>query len=255
MTERCRFRAAGATHIGMRRARNDDYFNVDEGLGLMLVADGVGGRTAGDVAARTAVDAVHGFIRGPELTWPQDRFEDAEEASLCMLAAFGFANERVREQAATHEHLAGMATTLVAAFALPRGDRLVVLHAGDSRAYLHRSGCLLQLTRDHRLALDAQARVRLDPKVIARLSPDLLTRAIGIAEQVAPEVELVELLPGDTIALATDGLTAVVAEDEIITVLDTHRDLDTAIAVLIERANQRGGPDNVAVCLGRWAST
>lgn len=247
-----RFRVAGATHTGMKRRSNEDAFKVDEGLGLMIVADGVGGRPGGDVAAKIAVDCVHDFIAHPETTWPAGGLDDAEEAALWLLGAFTLANDRIRKHALRHERLDGMATTLVTGLLLPRAQRWVVVHVGDSRAYLHRRGGLDLITLDHTLANDEPTRSRLRPELVAQLPPSLLTRAVGLREHVAPDVHIVDLAGGDLLALATDGLSAVLGEAEIAGMLDEHQGLGAAVEALIDRVNAGGGPDNVTVCLGRW---
>jgi serine/threonine protein phosphatase PrpC len=253
MKRELRLRVAGATDPGRQREINQDYFDVVEDLGLMVVADGVGGHAGGEVASKLAVDAVRCSIANPEVTWPDEAADHPDEIRARMLAAFASANRRVREEARTDEDLHGMATTLVAAMVVPSAERLVVAHAGDSRAYLLRGGGLERLTEDHRLVNDAVVRSRMRAEAIATLRPDMLTRAIGPRERVDTEVRVVDLVPGDVIALASDGLTAVVEDAEIAAVLVDLHDLGAAASALIDRANARGGPDNVTVCLGRWA--
>lgn len=251
MTRTLRLYTAGATHPGRRRTINEDSFALAEDL--MMVADGVSGHGGGDIASKLAVDAVQDSIANPEATWPNDAIDDPEEVRARMLAAFASANRRVREEAQRREHLRGMATTLVAAMVVPGAGRLVVAHAGDSRAYVQRGSALERLTEDHRLATDARVRARLRPEAIRELSPSTLTRVIGNQERVDPEVRVVELVPGDMILLATDGLTDVVDDADIAAVLDDLHDLGAAAAALVDRANQHGGPDNITVCLGRWS--
>jgi serine/threonine protein phosphatase PrpC len=253
MTRVLRLHTAGATHPGRQRSINEDHFALAEDLGLMIVADGVGGHAAGDVASKLAVDAAREAITNPETTWADDAIEDPEEVRARMLAAFASANRRVREEAHKHERLRGMATTLVAALVVPIAQRLVVAHAGDSRAYLLRGDGLERLTEDHRLVTDTVVRSRVRPDALPTLRPDMLTRAIGPRERVDTEVRVVDLVPGDVITLASDGLTAVVEDSEIAAVLVDLHDLGAAASALIDRANARGGPDNVTVCLGRWA--
>jgi len=253
MTWPHRLHVAGATHPGRQRRANEDGFTVAEDLGLLVVADGVGGSAGGDVAARIAVDTVRDFFANPETTWPDDALEDPEEAGRRMLAAFSLANRRVREAARRDARLKGMATTLVAALALPAPGRICVAHVGDSPAYHHRGCRLRRLTIDHNVRCDAAAHARLGPETLGQLAPSLLTRAVGGADLVEPQVRIVEILPGDAVLLASDGLGAVVGEVEIAKVIDDHDDLGAAVAALIDRANARGGSDNITVVVGRWA--
>jgi PPM family protein phosphatase len=240
--------AASATHPGLQRQNNDDWYAVSEGLGLLLVADGVGGRPGGDVAAELAVATVHDALAQPETTWPADPVEARER----LLDTIALANRRVREEGLRRAHLEGMATTLVAALVI--SDALWVAHVGDSRAYRLRDGGLERLTRDHRVEEDAAVQARLDPEQAAQLEPGLLTRAIGLGERVMADVRFVDLAPGDTVLLCTDGLTVVVEEREIAAVLDAHQDTAAAAAKLIERAIALGAPDNVTCVVARWAA-
>ena len=247
MTERLHLYAAGATHPGLHRTNNDDCFAVVEDLGLLLVADGVGGRPGGDVAAQLAVETVRDALGSGETTWPDDPAEMREY----LLDAMARANRCVRELSQRHAHLEGMATTLVAGLAT--SGRLWVAYVGDSRAYRLRGGRLDRLTVDHRVGDDTRARARLKPEVLAQLDPHLLTRAIGLAETVAADVWSDQLRAGDTLLLCSDGLTAVVDDRGIGGVLDDYHDVGAAVATLIDRVNARGGPDNVTCILARWA--
>jgi serine/threonine protein phosphatase PrpC len=235
----------------MQRQRNEDYFAIVAEFGLLLVADGVGGRPGGDVAAKLAVDTVHNALADPEATWPDDRAAEADGMCRRLLDAIALANRRIRERRQQVAHLERMATTLVAAVLL--AGRLWVAHVGDSRAYLFRAGQLTRLTSDHSVGEDAVARARLTPEELAQLAPEVLTRAVGISETISPDVSVHEIRAGDVVLLATDGLTRVVGEAEIALVLDEYHHLDVAASALVDQANAHGGPDNITVVLGRWA--
>jgi protein phosphatase len=168
MTPGLRLYTGGGTHAGLQRRSNDDCFAAVPELGLLLVADGVGGRPAGDVAAKLAVHTVRDAVANPETTWPDEGAADPEEVCRRLRDAIALANRRVREQGEQHAHLTGMATTLVAA--MVAAGRLWIAHAGDSRAYLLRAGELRRLTADHSVAEDASLRVRLKPEVLERRS-------------------------------------------------------------------------------------
>jgi serine/threonine protein phosphatase PrpC len=249
MTSTFRLYAGGATHPGLQRSRNEDYFSLDADLGLLVVADGVGGRVAGDVAAKLAVDTVHDALA--ETTWPDDACTDPDEMGKRLLDAFTLAHRRVREHGQRHPRLEGMATTLVAAMAL--AGRLWIGHAGDSRAYLFRAGQLTRLTTDHSVAEDAVLRARLKPEVLAQLDPANLTRAAGLGETLSADIRFEELRAGDTVLLCTDGVTSVLDETEIASILDEYHDPGAAASTLIDRANLGGGPDNSTAIVARWA--
>ena len=248
MTSTFRLYAGGATHPGLQRKRNEDYFTVDADLGLMVVGDGIGGRVGGDVASKLAVDTVRDALA--ETTWPDDLSAVADEIGKRLLDAFMLANRRVREQG-QHGRLKGMATTLVAALML--AGKLWLVHAGDSRAYLFRAGRITRLTADHNIAEDDLVRARLKPEVLAQLAPAIVTRAAGLGETLCADLRCEELRAGDIVLLCTDGLTTVVEDADIARVLDDYHDIGAAVSTLIDRANTQGGPDNITVALGRWA--
>jgi len=251
MNSNCRLYAGGETHPRMQRRRNEDYFAIVAELGLLLVADGIGGRPAGDVAAKLAVDTVCDALANSETTWPNKGCAHPDEVCGRLRDAIALANRRVREQRQRHAHLEGMGTTLAAAMMV--AGRLWIAHIGDSRAYLVRAGQITRLTSDHSVAEDALLRARLKPEVLAQLNPTVLTRGVGLSESVTPDVRCDEVRPGDAVLLATDGLTAVVGDTEIASVLDEYHDIGAAVSTLVDRANTRGGPDNITVVVGRWA--
>jgi protein phosphatase len=161
------------------------------------------------------------------------------------------ANHRIVEGSKRRADAEGMATTLAAVLAL--SDRLWVTHVGDSRVYRYRGGQLKRLTCDHTVGTDLEARARVKPEVLARMPPSTLTRALGLGESVEPDVQMENVSAGDVVLLATDGLTKVVDEGAITEVLDEYHDLGAAVAELIARANERGGPDNITCILARWS--
>jgi protein phosphatase len=233
---------AGATHIGGRRA-NDDHYGFDAGLGVLAVADGVSSRPAGRIAAEAAVEALLSHVTDPLTPL-------ADSPRLRVERAFAHVHRRFKEQAAAEEHLRGMATTL--AFVLEHGDLLAIGHIGDSRVLRFRDGRIERLTTDHRLESDALARGRLTPEAVALHGPDSLTRGIGLWEDITPEVRVEALLPGDSVLLATDGLTDVVDEDTIAATLQRRRHPRAAVDALIQRALDLGAPDNVTCVYAQW---
>lgn len=240
---------AAATDVGLRRDHNEDCFaswsSTDPAqiakLGeLMIVADGMGGSAAGEVASRTAVDTVIEQYRdGGEN--PDQALKQAVEAAHRAVYRLG------REKA----ELAGMGTTCTAISV--RGRELRYAHVGDSRAYLVRNGHIRQLTSDHSLVAQLVQQRLMTPEQ-ARLDPrrNVLTRSIGVGESVEVDqgVFNAELMPTDTILLCSDGLHGLVNDEELAKVA-AQKDLDQACAEFVALARERGGYDNITVMLAR----
>jgi protein phosphatase len=229
-----RLSMAGEVDIGRGRTVNQDALDWDASSGVAVVADGVGGGPAGEVAAHTAVVAAMGALR--------EGHSPAEAADRANAAVLDAAERNPR-------HL-GMATTLVA-MRLEEGA-VVYAHVGDSRLYLFRDGELGSLTRDHNAAAEAIDAGRLQPAA-ARLSAlrHQLTRALG-APGVAADAGRAPLGPGDTLLLATDGLHGALEDSAIADILARHAEPSAAARALVAAANAAGGPDNVAVVVVRY---
>jgi serine/threonine protein phosphatase PrpC len=241
-----RIEAAGRTHCGRVRERNEDAFIVDPDLGLFAVADGIGGTPAGEVASAMAVAAVRdalvstdhaaGYPFGPVLT-----------------AAVAEANLRILEAAAQDPAKQGMGTTFTGALA--REAKVTIAHVGDSRAYLLHGRRLDRLSQDHIVQNVAWwARLNREQRAALGHLRFSLTRAVGMDEKVAVDVHTLEPQDGDVLLLCSDGLTGVLSEREVGCVLLEHAGVGEAADVLVARANDRGGPDNVTVVLLRWAA-
>jgi protein phosphatase len=233
---------AGATHIGGRHA-NEDHYGYDPVAGLLAVADGVGGRRAGRVAAEAAVGALLRYLTDPRVPLLPDPRERVERA-------FVHVHQHVRARAAEDAQLRGMATTL--ACVVEHGDVLVVGHVGDSRVLRFREGCIERLTTDHRLQTDLLVRSLLPPEALTAHAPDTLTRGIGLRESILPDVRVEALLPDDGVLLATDGLTVVVDDATIAATLLRHRHPQSAVDALVQCAVAAGAPDNIACVYGVW---
>lgn len=250
--------ACGRTDAGRKRPRNEDAFAIEPALGLLVVADGMGGHARGEVASSLAVDTIRGFIgrasrQDPGLDWPVDVDPDRSFAASCLHAAIHLANARVHEAASTRDDLAGMGTTVVAG--LVRDGRLAYAGVGDSRVYLARAGAVTQLTRD-----DSWIETAVSGGLVAeadRLTHPLahvLLQAIGTEAKVDVEVGEVTLEPDHRILLCSDGLTATLSDARIAEVLAACPDDETACPALVAAANANGGPDNVTVVLARLAA-
>jgi len=234
--------AAARTDVGRRRSANEDCFALAPQLGLYLVADGMGGHTAGQLASRLATRACVAALR--ELT--RSRATLTEKLRTCVDAA----NREIYDTAQAKPELTGMGTTLVALLA--GGGRIALAHVGDSRAYLIRAGVIRRLTDDHSLVAELVRRQEIS-EVAAREHPHrhVLTRALGVRRSVEPD--LAELTPalGDAVVLCSDGLTTHVEDPEIAAVAAKEQDVEAVCARLVDLANARGGEDNVTVALVR----
>ncbi len=237
-----KLRAAARSDVGLRRSANEDAFALAPERGLYLVADGMGGHVAGQLASRLAAS---GTLEALEQVAERDATL-TEKLRYCV----AYANHQIHATAQAKPELAGMGTTLVAVLA--GGGRLALAHVGDSRAYLARAGRIRQLTDDHSLVAELVKRREISPGA-ARGHPHrhVLTRALGVRRQV--EADLAELTPaaGDVVVLCSDGLTTHVRDEEIAAAVGGVDDLDAACERLVDLANARGGEDNVTIALLR----
>lgn len=234
-------RAAARTDVGRRRAANEDSYAVAEDLGLYLVADGMGGHSAGQVASRLAAESSVGALRTLQgaTTSLSEKLRHAVSA----------ANREIFSSAQAEPEYQGMGTTLVALLAGP--DRIALAHVGDSRAYRIRGGRIRQLTDDHSLVAELVRRREITESAAAgHPHRHVLTRAMGVRPSVEPD--LAELTPetGDCFLLCSDGLTGHVSDDEIAARVapgSDGADLDEICGDLVDLANERGGEDNISV--------
>jgi len=247
------FSSAVLSHPGLRREANEDAACARQDLGLFLVADGMGGHAAGEVASRIAAQVIETFIHDTReadinTTWPFPYDPALSLDGNRLTAAFRLANRRISAAMADDEALRGMATT--AAAVLAAKGKPVVAHVGDSRAYLWRDGELKQLTQDHSW-VNEQVRAGVLTETDARHHPwrHVVTRALSGGDD--PDVEVMELdvKPGDRILLCSDGLSGVVPPDGMAGILSRGASLDQTCQDLIDAANDAGGPDNITVAM------
>lgn len=232
-----RFEVSARSDTGRRRGANEDFFALDEKLGLFVVADGLGGHVAGRRASELGVGVFVGAVGG----------DPDGCAAEVLRRAFARANEVILEAADGDEKLRGMGTTLAALWL--RGDEAVVAHAGDSRLYLLRAGRLHMLTADHSLVAERVARGELTPEQ-ARLHPSrhVITRAVGVQPFVEPDIAALRVRAGDVFALCSDGISSQIPDADIERCLESGRfDLSRAASELVDIANARGGEDNATV--------
>ena len=240
--ERRTVEAKGHSDTGVVREENQDVFAVREDLDLAVLADGMGGTRAGGVAAEMAVDAALEHLstvskRGP--LKPDD-----------LGAAVRLANDRVIGMSGAVSAYRGMGSTLVIAWL---GAESCIAHVGDSRAYRFRDGAFTPITKDHSLVQEWVDSGAISPEEALRApNRNVITRAIGARPTVQPELTPVEMATDDLMLLCSDGLTGMLADDEIAALLaDADEDLETTAAALVEAANKAGGKDNVTVVLVR----
>ncbi len=240
---------AGATDKGLERSHNEDRYGTFPDLGLFIVADGMGGAAAGDVAARMAVEVICRAVVEATATGTQP---PAGRAALTVVTtAIERANQCVNEAAQRVPGCRGMGTTVAAVLA--RGDLAVLAHVGDSRIYRLRDRHLELLTEDHSLFNDFVRHGLADPDHPERFPHrNVISRAVGTKPTVEVEARLVEAAPGDALLLCSDGLSGVVPHAELAAALLAHTNPDEAVAALIRRANELGGPDNITAVLVTW---
>jgi PPM family protein phosphatase len=248
------------TDPGMVRSHNEDSVTYDADLGLVVLADGMGGYNAGEVASGIAVSVLSSEVRHHlETARPEDVNPAGEELGLALLRDnVKKANLSIFNAAQSQPQYAGMGTTIVTA--LFYDNRVAVVHVGDSRMYRLRGEDFEVITRDHSL-LQEQIDSGLISKADARLSKNknLVTRAVGIDAEVDPELHVHDVMVGDIYLLCSDGLNDMVEDEEIGSTLQMlQNNLSLAATQLIQLANDNGGRDNVSVILvkviGRFAA-
>jgi protein phosphatase len=247
-------KVAGLTDVGREREHNEDSYGLLPQFNLFLVADGMGGHRAGDVASRMAVEAVGDFFEATEkedITWPFQFDPNQPFAVNRLVTAIQVANSRIFQESARNDEHQGMGTTMVAIHSVSGHQTGHIAHVGDSRCYRMRDGRLELLTVDHSLVNDyLRAAPDLTEEQLAELPRNVITRALGMQDQVAVDVQTVELAVGDILLLCSDGLSGMVTDAEIQGILAAQRqDLALAAAALVERANEQGGEDNSTVVL------
>lgn len=234
------------THPGMVRSNNEDAALFDEACGVAVLADGMGGYNAGEIASGMATT----FIKSELSRWLSSgshaaQLDDIQRAmELCVRKT----NLSIFNSATSNPSYAGMGTTLV--LGVFQGSHLVLGHVGDSRCYRLRAGALTQITKDHSM-LQEQVDAGLLTQEQAATAPgkNLLTRAIGVDPSVEVELHIHEVQANDLYLMCSDGLTDMVQENTIAAILGSHNTLSQIAANLVDKANAGGGRDNITVLL------
>ena len=245
--------SSALSHPGLRREANEDSVCARPDIGLFLVADGMGGHAAGEVASKLAAQVIETFVNDTRnadvnTTWPFPYDTSLSLDGNRLTAAFRLANRRLGTAMENDEKLRGMATT--AAAILVGKDKPIVAHVGDSRVYVWRDGALTQITEDHSW-VNEQVRAGVLSETDASHHPwrHVVTRALSGGDDPGVEIQELEIKAGDRILLCSDGLSGVVPPDRLAGILGNGSSLDETCQKLVEAANQAGGPDNITVAV------
>jgi serine/threonine protein phosphatase PrpC len=248
--------ASGLTDVGLQRDHNEDSYAVLAEYDLFIVADGMGGHRAGDVASRLATDSIADFFRSTaqeDATWPFHFDTSLSEDENRLVTGIRVANRRIFERSIRSRDCAGMGTTVVGALYSRKKNRLFVGHVGDSRAYRVRNTQIQQLTRDHSLINDyLLAMPELTEEQRAELPKNVITRALGIQDSVAVDLVSDEPQLGDVYLLCSDGLSGMLTDDQILGVVSSNPETFEACRRLIQKANENGGEDNITALVIRF---
>jgi len=243
-----KIRSAGGTSVGRVRSSNEDHYGIFDDLGLFVIADGMGGHAAGEVASVMAVDTIrYAFQAG--LTDRSRSTRTPFDPSRRLVAAIEDANARIFDAGQHDPSLAGMGTTVAAVWI--DGDAGRVAHVGDSRVYLFRDRTLKQITTDHSFVNDSLSRGLMTPDEAAtHPMKHVLVRALGTGPSVDIDVGMVALAPDDLFLLCSDGLSNLVTPSDLLATLAVPAsDLKGQCQRLIDLANQYGGIDNITAVL------
>ena len=241
--------SGGQSDVGQQRANNEDCFRIVQPLNLFVISDGMGGGAHGEIASAMAVETVVKACAGevPEALAASTQMQPGwSDKTRRLFNAAHLANKKIYESAEANPEQQGMGATLSAAWI--NEEKLSVVHVGDSRAYLLRSGVLQQLTSDHSLVAEQVRRGILTAEEAEHSElQSVLLRALGTQPEIEVDAEEHTLFPGDILLLCSDGLTRMVAEQKIAATLRSESDPGKAAEKLVGQANENGGADNVTV--------
>lgn len=231
-------KAVGNCVIGMKRTNNEDAIYVNEQNHLYLVADGMGGCNAGEVASNTAISA---FVEAMEQSQATEILDKMMESILDC-------NRKVFEKSKQKAEYTDMGTTLVAA--VIENNKIFVVHVGDSRAYIFRQNNLRQITTDHSYVMELVKSGSITREEAERHpKKNIITRAVGIRDDVEADIIIEDILEGDKVLLCTDGLSNMVSKNEIIEILVQTYPTEEKVQKLVHLANEKGGLDNISLIL------
>lgn len=247
--------AAGISDVGLQREHNEDSFAILGEQELYIVADGMGGHRAGDVASKLATQTIVDFFKATasdDVTWPFHFDARLSEEENRLLAGIRLANQQIVAQSARSREHHGMGTTVVGALFSRSKRKMFIGHVGDSRAYRVRDGAIQQMTRDHSLVNDyLQAMPELTEEQRSELPKNVITRALGMQEQVTVDLQSDAAQPGDLYVLCSDGLSGMIEDQDILRIVAQTPDLHEACRRLVSVANENGGEDNITAVVVR----
>jgi PPM family protein phosphatase len=250
MPSRLRFDFYAKTDVGMVRPQNEDAIAVSEALQLAILADGMGGYNAGEVASSIATatiqEAVERHLQDNPYSHPEDQ---PAVRRLCLMQAVRQANSAIIEAARREPEYRGMGTTVVLAWF--QQDCVSIAHVGDSRAYLICGSEITQLTRDHSLVQEQIEAGLLQPEQVAfAMNRNVITRAVGVDHQLTVEIHEHPLQAENIFLLCSDGLSDRLSSARMANIINAaNGDMEMACNVLIQAANAGGGQDNISVIL------
>lgn len=236
-------RWAQVTDTGLSRKINEDNLLVSPEIGLLAVADGMGGHRGGEVASGLALKTLKREL--------DRRLKKGESPEKALLDAVRRANFSVYERSGENKELKGMGTTITAC--LKRADDLLTAHVGDSRAYLLRRDSIRQLTQDHSLVQEMLRNGGIsEEQAWQHPQRNVLTRALGTGQAVDVDIYRNKLIADDRLLLCTDGLTRYLRQEDLLYVVNSAPDIDRAVRALLGKALQYGGADNITIILAQF---
>ncbi|MBI1752845.1 MAG: Stp1/IreP family PP2C-type Ser/Thr phosphatase [Acidobacteria bacterium] len=248
--------AAGISDVGCVRKQNEDSFLVDPALGLFVVADGLGGHAAGEIASQIVVDTVARFVAETvekDRTWPVEYDPALTYDGNRLKVALLLSDQAIADDIRQNPERETMGSTVVAG--LFHGQRLTLAHVGDSRAYLLDSEGIRQVTRDHSWVAEQVANGILTPSE-ARVHPfrNVITQALGNGGDLDVEIQTLELSKSERLLLCSDGLSGMIGDKQIWDIVTQSADIQQAVESLISKAREHGGEDNITAVLVGWDS-
>lgn len=244
--------SSGITDVGLKRERNEDFFSTEDSLGLYIVADGMGGHQAGEVASRVAVELIKkSYQRWIEQEAQEDELFGYPDSSVTLqgnyiLSSVRLANRVVYEMALEHEQFHGMGTTV--AILLVKPSLIIAANVGDSRIYMVRDGHIERLSKDHTIVAEqVEMGVMSEDEASSAPLKHILTRNLGSSEDVNAEIFEIEPSSKDRFILCSDGLTDLVSDREILEMTQDEDDPENLCRKFVGKALKRGAHDNTTV--------
>lgn len=246
--------AAGKTDRGLKRSHNEDSLSVCPELNIFVVADGMGGHNAGEVASRSAITSILDFLRlcksDSESTWPFGIEAERSFSENKLLTAIRLANRDLCVLSLERREYTGMGTTIVSALFDLQDQTVSLAHVGDSRCYRLRNGAYEQVTLDHSwVSEQVQKKILTPEEARTHRWKNVITRALGNKLDVEIDIQSHELLEGDLYLLCSDGLCGLVEDSEMHEIIRSTPDLDEACEKMVAAANDKGGHDNISVII------